>query len=521
MNVGGRCETECMNILTAMRERVDRLAATVELDVDAPRLPAHAARLSDTAVLEALRDLAGIANDAARMQSVLAGVAAQRSRREAGHGGLAATQGHSSPVALVQSITGGTRADARRQVRVGESLLDTGGVDAVDSARAAGSSDAAGPGEADGPEDATRPAVPPVWHEPLRGALLDGRITAAQHDAIRSGLGVPIVDGVDEETALRAWSVAAEGLADEAASLPAEELVVRARALRDVLDPAGAEQRFAQRYERRSLRMWVDEHGQHHARLAFDDEMAHWVRSLLSSALRPRRGGPRFVTEEERAQAAALADDPRTNEQLEYDLVMDTLRAGALATASDVFGARQPGVRMVVMKDAIGPRDALGRLTAVGHTEDGGATFPGSVVDRALCMHGATEVTVDGCGNPLDVGREQRLFTPRQRIALAIRDGGCLWPGCVRPASYCEAHHVDHYAADHGRTDIDRGVLLCRFHHMLLHRHGWRVLREGRGAFVLRPPGGAGEDVELASKGPWRWAWDPPPPPARTGWRAA
>ena len=38
--------------------------------------------------------------------------AAQRSKRENGHSGLAAIQGHASPVALVQSITGGTRADA-------------------------------------------------------------------------------------------------------------------------------------------------------------------------------------------------------------------------------------------------------------------------------------------------------------------------------------------------------------------------------------------------------------------------
>ncbi len=490
-----------MNIITAMRERLDRLGSFVELDVMAADLPVSASGLSDASVMDVLRDLAGIANDAARMQSVLAGIAANRSRREDGHAGLAATHGHATPTALVQAITGGTRADAQRQVRIGQSLLE----------------DAAAP--VAGQDEIAAAAPSPPWHEPLRRALLDGGITAAQHDAIRSGLGQPIVDGVDDDLSAQAWSVAAEGLIDEASALTVEELAVRARAIRDALDPTGAEERYAKRYENRSLRMWIDEHGQHRARIPFDDEMALWVRSIMAAALRPRRGGPRFVTEEERERAAELSDDPRTNEQLEYDLLMDLVRAGALATAEDVFGARQPGVRMVVVKDAVGTRDAFGRLLAVGNTEDGGQSLPGSVIDRTLCTNGSVEVTVDDHGNPLDLGREQRLFTTRQRIALAVRDGGCLWPGCSRPASYTEAHHIDHYVEDHGRTDIDRGVLLCAFHHLLLHNRGWRVARNGKGAFVLLPPDG-GDGIVLRPKAPWKWAWDPPPP-VRAGWRVA
>ncbi|MGC5254697.1 HNH endonuclease signature motif containing protein, partial [Escherichia coli] len=70
------------------------------------------------------------------------------------------------------------------------------------------------------------------------------------------------------------------------------------------------------------------------------------------------------------------------------------------------------------------------------------------------------------------------------RVALAIRDGGCVWPDCTRPAAYCEAHPADHYS-EGGCTDIDRGVLLCRFHHMLLHNRGWRLLRDGKDPFRL------------------------------------
>ena len=54
-----------------------------------------------------------------------------------------------------------------------------------------------------------------------------------------------------------------------------------------------------------------------------------------------------------------------------------------------------------------------------------------AAVEQAICGAGAVPVTVDSCGNPLDVGREQRLFTARQRIALAVRDGAARY--IVRP----------------------------------------------------------------------------------------
>jgi hypothetical protein len=106
---------------------------------------------------------------------------------------------------------------------------------------------------------------------------------------------------------------------------------------------------------------------------------------------------------------------------------------------------------------------------------------PAGVVAQQACASGIVPVTIDRAGRPLDVGREQRLYTARQRIALAIRDGGCRWPGCDRPPAYCEAHHIDEWQKDQGCTDLDRGVLLCRFHHMQLHANSWRITRTGDG----------------------------------------
>ncbi|WP_314505843.1 DUF222 domain-containing protein [uncultured Microbacterium sp.] len=488
-----------MAILTDMRERICTLDSQFGVDVDGADLVAAARRWETDAVVAMVEIAAAVKHDADRLMAVGAAILSERSSRDLGQSGAAAVRGHSSPVSLVQSISGGTRADAVRAVRVGGALLD-GSAGANESS-----------------ELAAAPVERP-WHESLGRAMFAGLLTPAQHDAILRGVGEPPerLDGVGE-----VWGLAAAQLVAEADGIEVEELARRARQVRDALDPIGTEERCARRFEAPSFRTWTDADGGRHGRIDFDDEGAAFWDSVIASALRPRRGGPRFMTAEEREAAADLVADTRTNEQLTYDLVTDVFRAGALATASDVFGVRQPGVRIVVVRDAIGPRDAFGRLVATAHLEDGGDALPGSVIDRALCDVGSVKVTVDSCGNPLDVGSDDRLFTPKQKMALAVRDGGCLWPGCRVPASYCEAHHSEHWA-EGGRTDIESGVLLCRFHHMLLHNAGWRIRRDGRGPFVLhRPPGIPEDPVVLPSRSAVRWAWDSPRPEMRTGWRAA
>jgi hypothetical protein len=486
-----------MSFLTELDEALGVLTSRRELDVARAELPAVARSLSDAVLLQTLAEAARVANDVERLRVVCAGVVAERSARELGGGGMAASGGHRRPEDLVQAIGGGTRAEARRHVLLGTTLLETTPTETTP-----------------GTENAS--AAIPDWRQPLRVALLDGSITAAQHEAIQRGLAAP-PDAADPTESATVWRIAAEQLIVEARSgTPVEELLSAARTARDLLDPAGADVRFQRRFEARSFRIRIDQDGTHHGHVVFDDEAAAWVRSILDSALRPRRGGPRFYTDEERAAANTLINDPRTNDQLAYDLLIDILRAGARADAKSVFGARQPGVRMVVVKDATDIRDTFHRPPRTGHLEDGGSAIPGTVIDRTLCDSGSVNVTVDSCGNPLDVGREHRLFTPRQKLALAVRDGGCLWPACDRPASYCESHHIDPYAQG-GKTDIDRGVLLCRYHHLLLHNQGWRITREHRGPFQLNPPGHAAP-IRLTSKSPLRWDWDPPPD--RPGWRS-
>lgn len=501
--------SEIASLIPTLGERLDE-GACLEQAV------ALMTEMTDAEIVAILRESVAVSRSADQIRVVAAGLIAERSTREAGHSGLAQSQGHGSPEKLVQHLTGSTRSEAARDVRVGRGLLDGGPADAgadngAGVAESAGASGGEGAAGASGSEQ-----LPPAWHAPLREAMRSGALTSAQYDAIRRGLGeppVPAAGGLSAEEfaaierAVRdAWSAAAEQLVCEAAERTTEELGGAARMLRDLLDPEGAEARFLARYEKRMFRTYRDADGVLRASIAFEDEGGAFVTAMLDAALRPRRGGPRFVDPDEQERAADLTADSRTNDQLAYDLLLDVLRSGVLADAESVFGTRQAGVRLVQVVDASGTR------APVAHTEDHLSSFPAGVAGQHMCDSGFVPVTVDSCGNPLDVGREQRLFTPKQRIALAIRDGGCRWRGCDRPASYCEAHHIDEWAADRGRTDIDRGILLCRFHHMQLHHGGWRITRDGRSDFMLHHR--EGERYVLHQRAALAYAWsgiDPPP----------
>lgn len=75
---------------------------------------------------------------------------------------------------------------------------------------------------------------------------------------------------------------------------------------------------------------------------------------------------------------------------------------------------------------------------------------------------------------PLDVGRTQRTATPAQRRALAVRDGGCIIPGCGVPAEACQVHHLEEWA-DGGPTDLGNLASLCWAHHRQVDLGQWRI----------------------------------------------
>lgn len=85
----------------------------------------------------------------------------------------------------------------------------------------------------------------------------------------------------------------------------------------------------------------------------------------------------------------------------------------------------------------------------------------------------------DPWGSPLGIGRRTRSIPPSTRRALIARDGHCQFPGCDRHR-FVDAHHIEHWAHG-GETDLENLVLLCRYHHRLVHEGGFSVWRDPNG----------------------------------------
>jgi hypothetical protein len=146
-------------------------------------------------------------------------------------------------------------------------------------------------------------------------------------------------------------------------------------------------------------------------------------------------------------------------------------------------------------------------------TEAGAISRP--VAERLLCDAGVVPVLADGAGQPLDVGRKTRTIPPALRRALFARDGGCRFPGCHH-RRWVDAHHIRHWARG-GATSLANTLLLCTFHHTLVHEGGFAVERvdsevrflDAKGQVV--PPDGVRAQPFVLPRRP------PPPPPAGDG----
>jgi hypothetical protein len=103
-----------------------------------------------------------------------------------------------------------------------------------------------------------------------------------------------------------------------------------------------------------------------------------------------------------------------------------------------------------------------------------GPEIPAATAERLSCDARVQALLDDRRGNRMYFGRNRRLASPAQVAALTVRDGAkCQFPGCTH-TRHLHAHHVIPWWFG-GRTDIDNLVLVCSFHHRLIHDHGYRI----------------------------------------------
>ncbi|MEJ7772758.1 MAG: DUF222 domain-containing protein, partial [Geodermatophilaceae bacterium] len=143
----------------------------------------------------------------------------------------------------------------------------------------------------------------------------------------------------------------------------------------------------------------------------------------------------------------------RSPTQRRHDALIELARRQLQSGQLPSTGGVKPRIIITIPAQSLIDRTGAGRL-------NDGYQLPPSLAAYLGCDAEIIPSFLDGQGNVIDLGGARRLFTGPARTALEIRDRGCAWPGCDRPLSWCEAHHVIGWI-NGGRTDQNNGVLLC------------------------------------------------------------
>lgn len=167
------------------------------------------------------------------------------------------------------------------------------------------------------------------------------------------------------------------------------------------------------------------------------------------------------------------------------DALTEIVQSGA-PRAQVVLHVDAPALRCT----AAVPEERTGELCTL---RDGPAV-PSETARRLTCDADLTPARGRSDGT-LDLGRARRVVSPALRATLEHRDGSCRFPGCDRRHGL-HAHHIEHWAHG-GPTDRDNLILLCRYHHRLVHEGGFTVCRDRHDGELRfrRPDGGLLADL--------------------------
>ncbi len=164
----------------------------------------------------------------------------------------------------------------------------------------------------------------------------------------------------------------------------------------------------------------------------------------------------------------------------------DARRADALVALASTCLAGDPDPdRATVMVHA--PLEALVSGES-GCELEGGGLIHAETVRRLLCSGRVQTVIENGIGHPVGVGRMTRVPSAWMLRQLRYRDFECRFPGCGA-RRFNQAHHIIWWERG-GRTDLDNLLLLCTFHHRLVHEYGWTVTRARDGTVEWFHPDG-------------------------------
>lgn len=107
---------------------------------------------------------------------------------------------------------------------------------------------------------------------------------------------------------------------------------------------------------------------------------------------------------------------------------------------------------------------------------DSGEVLHPKTALRLFCDARIQEVIEDEHGNVIGLGRLRREPPSWMVRQVRYRDRECRFPGCGARA-FTRLHHITWWRHG-GRTDLENLVLICSFHHKLVHELGWTLVRD-------------------------------------------
>jgi len=226
-------------------------------------------------------------------------------------------------------------------------------------------------------------------------------------------------------------------------------------------DPEGCATAEAQGVEARSLRITSDNDGMVFIKGVLDKLGGAAVRTALEPLA--KKAGP---------------GDDRTRDRRVADALIDVCM-GALDNG------RVPQRAHLQVTASL--ETLLGLPGAPGANMEFSLPISAKAVERIACDCAVTRVVLSSDSTVIDVGRAKRTITGPQRKALKVRDGGCTWPGCDRPVSMTEGHHLIHWIRN-GPGDLPNLTLLCYRHHWMVHEGGWQIVRADDRRMLTIPP---------------------------------
>ncbi len=260
-------------------------------------------------------------------------------------------------------------------------------------------------------------------------------------------------------------------LLEAAHNLDPKHLSYVTRQLRYCEDPDGTLAHDNENYQRRYFHMSQSWEGMFLIDGRLDAEGGATLRAALNALEEPWN-----------------ADDTRSGSERRADALVELARQRLDAGTLPEVGGQKPHLTVTapmatLMKEPGAPAGEL----------EWSQPITAEMVRRIACDCAMTRVLLDARSEPIDVGRCTRTVSAPLRRALVVRDKHCRFPGCDRPADWCDGHHIIHWT-DGGETNLANTCLLCRRHHRFVHELGWQLRWGAPGELIAIKPWWIGHD---------------------------